>query len=82
MKRWTDGTAYINNRLVFGVRFKDGSICLQGKRVGADCPLTAEERRAYVKSGRSAAIKMIMARRKQGVRDAIETLNRATGERQ
>lgn len=51
----------------------------QGKRVSRDCLLTLAERRAYVKSGPIAAVKLIRDTRDCLLREAIDLLNQARG---
>jgi hypothetical protein len=47
----------------------------RGKRVGADCPLTRDEIRAYVEHGSVAAVKTIRANRLCSLRTALDLLN-------
>lgn len=50
-----------------------------GKRVGKDCPLTYEERRAYVTDGAAKCAKMIMKRKRCTLMAAVGTLKEACG---
>lgn len=66
---------YLDNRLVRRYHIKPPDapfFCVShGKRVPKDCPLTIEERRAYVKSGKIALVKMVKERLQLSL---IETL--------
>ena len=53
-----------------------GNVTRQGKRVASSCPLTYEERRAYVKDGAFAAIRIIK-RRVKSLQEAMAILNNA-----
>ena len=60
--------------------FRSGRFLIShGKRVGKDCPLTYEERRAYVLHGAAKCAKMVMERKGCTLRAAIETIKEATG---
>ena len=50
---------YVKNRLVARFIDDEGNIYSQGLRVGANCLMTLEERRVYVKHGAVKVIKYI-----------------------
>ena len=53
----------------------------QGKRVPKSCSLTYEERRAYVEQGTVATVKLIKKNNPMGLKEAMDLLNAARGER-
>lgn len=54
-------------------------ITYRGKRVSADCPLTADERRVYVQAGTVAAVRAVMDARQCSLADAWALIKRARG---
>ena len=69
-------TRYQNDSLV--VRYRRGREDLfQGKRVSKDCPLSAEERRLYVRKGAPSALRVIANRLRCSLTEALEVLNKA-----
>lgn len=72
-----------DNRLVRRFRSKDiltdRFIISHGKRVAADCPVTYEERRAYVQKDAVSAVRLIRARLGCTLKGAVNTLKQATG---
>lgn len=69
---------YHEDALVIRYRAEDGSIRSRGKRVGASCPLTPEERRIYVREGAIAATKAVW-NRVRSLREAWTLLKGARG---
>jgi hypothetical protein len=66
-----------NDRLVLRIRLKGGRVISQGKRVGKDCPLSPNERRAYVQGDAISAVKIIRANRNLSLTDSMALLNQA-----
>ncbi len=66
-----------NDRLVFARYGSNGQHIRQGKRVGADCPLTREEIRLYVTSGTVEVTRFIRRTRNLTLREALDLLNLA-----
>ena len=60
-------------------RRPDGSYAWSGKRVSKDCPITYEERRAYVKHGPIPCIKLMMKTRNIGLTEAWPLLKKERG---
>ena len=67
------------DRLLSTWRDKDGRYMTQGKRVGATCKLTPEERRLYVKKGAVIAIKHMMDSRGLGLAEAKSLFDEERG---
>lgn len=79
MKRVAGLICYQWDRIV--VRWHDpktGEVFAQAKRVSGKCPLSADERRAYVHGGMPSAIKLIMHNRSMGLAKAKSLLDHAT----
>lgn len=68
---------YEEDRLMFAGFDEHGRYIRQGKRVGASCPLTYDERRAYVLHGQAKAIRLIRERRNLDLHEALKLLNKA-----
>ena len=51
----------------------------QGKRVAADCPMTADERKVYVNKGTSEAVVKIMRDRGLTLSEAVQIFRAARG---
>jgi hypothetical protein len=78
MKRLPQGSyRYHEDRLVVRWRLPDGKFVSQGKRVARNCPLTAEERKAYVKYGIAKAVGMVRNRLGFSLRDAWDLVCKA-----
>lgn len=58
-----------------------GKCFRRGKRVSKDCLLTYEERRAYVKFGPAACVRMLEEKRGFSRFEALALLKRALGEK-
>ena len=56
---------------------KTGRVVVQGKRVGKDCPLTAEERRALITHGPARVVAMIRDRLGCSLREAKDLYDSA-----
>jgi hypothetical protein len=70
------------DRLVSRWRSTDGKhrYFFRGKRVKASCPLTAEERKEYVKNGSVKAVAMIKVRTGLSLHDSLDLLRKAQGQ--
>lgn len=79
MKRVADATQVTNDRLVVEYHFPDGRRIRQGKRVAADCPLTADERRAYAVHGPVRACRVVMDNRGISLAEAWELIKATRG---
>lgn len=66
-----------DDRLVIRWYSRTRGVRSQGKRVGKACPLTAEERRAYVRGNATTAVRCIMDRRGMTLGDAFALLDEA-----
>jgi hypothetical protein len=71
---------YYEDRLV-SIWRRDGErgAIKRGKRVARDCPLSAEERRVYVKQGSLFCLKLMIDTRKIGLAEATKILNDVRG---
>jgi hypothetical protein len=82
MQRLPRGTRIIEDNLLVRVwRLPNGDCRAQGKRVTRDCPLSADERRQYVKELGRAAIftKWLMRHRGIGFAEAWTIIKAARG---
>lgn len=68
-------SAYGDNRLLSTHINSTGKAYCKGKRVAANCPMTAEERAAYVHKGAIAAVFMIKTRLQCGLTEAKTLLD-------
>lgn len=55
-------------------------VFFRGKRVGKTCPLTSEERKAYVKHGSVKTVALIRARTGLSLHESLDLLRKAQGE--
>lgn len=76
----TDYKKVAEDRFRITWRKPDGSYTWSGKRVGKDCLISYEERRAYVKSGVFACVKLMIKRRGIGLVDAWRMFKKARGD--
>lgn len=70
---------YHEDKLVVRARTPNGRVYFQGKRVAKSCPLTTEERRAYVVGGIVPATKLVRARLGLGLAEAYVYVLDAAG---
>ena len=80
MKTIENGRVLRDNKLFFTVRDPAArKNYTQGKRVGKDCPLTGEERRAIVKQGVPRGVAFVREKRNISLAEAWNLVRSAMG---